>query len=228
MTEHTFNPHGNLTADGKTVSVGLLVIINDLRPAKVVSDDTFGPQCCGRVDHSGQTYINGGIFADHSKADCSDGKFCRHDHWFTVEYPNGNTDKFNGERLATKFEGRTALQAWVEAGGSVMTATQTAHSRGEHETSLVWAQSCTDCRIQAVDEVALLLRQTSSEGVDFENLTDDEAGDLYEAAAAARFDLKQLQDVWPADFYERMTQAARSVNRARTQAQTLFDVKGGE
>lgn len=111
MTENTFNVHSNRTADGVLIIPGLRVWTNEMVQGVVISDDHAPREgvCCGNPEHqNGQVFIRDmrGWFTDHS-ATCEDGKYCTHNHWFTVETANG-TKSFDGERLATKFEGREA------------------------------------------------------------------------------------------------------------------------
>jgi hypothetical protein len=110
-----FNPHGNVTADGVLITEGLRVWTNEMKRGIVHTDDNVGEHlCCSdnknfdeAVHHpKGQMKVNGGWFTDHTVT-CEDGFYCGHDHWFQVSTADG-TKSFNGERLATVFEGRKA------------------------------------------------------------------------------------------------------------------------
>lgn len=103
-----FNPHNNRTADGVVITVGMAVFTNEMNLVRVVSDDTSSYQCtCENHDKpDGQIYLNGTWFSDHPRANAlvTKGCYCRHDHWFTVEAPEGEqgSGRFNGERLGTR------------------------------------------------------------------------------------------------------------------------------
>lgn len=112
-----FNPHHNVTADGVLITEGLRVFTNELNVGVIVSDDTNGEYMCCHDNTDGTTHPKGQFrpsgtnvwFTDHAAAQapnaCKAG--CRHDHWFTVSTDQG-TKSFNGERIATVFEGRKA------------------------------------------------------------------------------------------------------------------------
>lgn len=129
-----FNPHLNKTADGVVITPGLKVFTNELTIGTVVSDDNDAPfRCCqptsvvgshydpipkedyldrAQLEHlieSGQMTVNNAIFTNHNYVCELSASYdpCGHDHWFTVQTKNG-TKSFNGERLATVFEGKKA------------------------------------------------------------------------------------------------------------------------
>jgi hypothetical protein len=110
----TFNPHKCVTADGAEIELGLAVFTNELEVGEVVGERVN--QCCGCDDTAvrGQMYVPGsGWFSDHKGANkmVEAGHYCRHDHWFEVDTGHG-VKSFNGERLATLFEGRSAAKEW--------------------------------------------------------------------------------------------------------------------
>ncbi len=86
----TFNPHGNTTADGTLITVGLAVIDYDRREGIVVRDD-----------YEGRDYMCQCATAGHTRAHdlvpdtdlCT--SHCRHDHWYTLD----TGKSFNGSRL---------------------------------------------------------------------------------------------------------------------------------
>lgn len=120
-----FNVHQNRTADGVVITSGLVVWTNDMNVGRVVSDNCQGEtKCCEEPTHKGQMNLDDhSWFTDHDAATCDDStKFCRHDHWFRVECPNGGGGSFNGERLATAhrtYDGRRLLA--LDALGDVLT-----------------------------------------------------------------------------------------------------------
>ena len=121
-SERRFNPHNNVTADGVVITKGLRVFTNEMEVATVIEDqDVHEFGCCSREkcadwtthhETPGQLKVSGGWFSDHTArgALCDEGCFCNHDHWFQVSTKNG-TKAFNGERLATRFEGKRAEDA---------------------------------------------------------------------------------------------------------------------
>jgi hypothetical protein len=101
-----FNPHSNKTADGAVIVPQMYVFTNEMEVGRVVKDRTSGP-CCEKPGNA-QVYM-GGYFTDHQFSCPSGGEcYCRHNHWYDVEYVNGGTVMMDGERLATKFQGRSA------------------------------------------------------------------------------------------------------------------------
>ena len=104
-----FNPHGNKTADGVLITVGMRVFDNSLDIGTVVKDNTSPDNCCGTESgHFGQIRIGSGWYSDHNAATCDRSKYCRHDHWFDILMDSGVTRQMNGERMAVQFAGRHA------------------------------------------------------------------------------------------------------------------------
>jgi hypothetical protein len=101
----TFNPHGNVTADGVLIVERLRVFTNNLDTG-YVSADRDADRCCGHSLAHGQMRVNGGWFTDHRAGDAC--PLCRHNHWFTVTLDKGGAASMDGERLATTFNGRKA------------------------------------------------------------------------------------------------------------------------
>ena len=112
-----FNPHGNVTADGVLIVEGLRVFTNEMEVGTVVSGE---PSTCCMNDLSeedkakhpegnAQVRIGTGWFSDHEAGAhwVAGGCYCRHDHWFKVQTET-SLKSFNGERIATRFEGRRA------------------------------------------------------------------------------------------------------------------------
>lgn len=106
-----FNIHKNVTADGVEITPGLRVFTNELAVG-VVTIDRNQDRCCERGEAGGhpkaQMYQTDprGWFTDHRAGDAC--PRCRHNHWFNVTYDEGGGGMFDGERMATTFEGRKA------------------------------------------------------------------------------------------------------------------------
>lgn len=77
MSASVFNLHGNKTADGRLIVVGMRVLDYDHKLGTVVEDETREYLFCGPG-------------------------YCRMDHWFTVESDDGGRKAFNGERLMSR------------------------------------------------------------------------------------------------------------------------------
>lgn len=92
-----FNPHRNRTSNGVVISPGMRVRDYDRNEGEVVTDDYARDyMCCGNED----TPTYDGPYPRPEVGTCAPP--CRHDHWFTVDYGDGDgrrTKSFNGERL---------------------------------------------------------------------------------------------------------------------------------
>ena len=106
---NSFNRHANVTADGVVIVEGLRVITNEMRHGTVVKDRNES-MCCERSHDKAQLQQRGTWFTDHDKGRDCVGRCtaCRHNHWFDVEYDDGGGGMFDGERMATAFEGVSA------------------------------------------------------------------------------------------------------------------------
>jgi hypothetical protein len=122
---YQFNPHGNVTANGVLITEGLMVITNEMEAGRILVDESSGEHLCcsdnkcfpGAEHHSkGQVQLSGAWFTDHELGvnAVDGGCYCRHNHWFRVETKRG-TKSFDGERVATYFQGRSAQAMWDEA-----------------------------------------------------------------------------------------------------------------
>jgi hypothetical protein len=111
-SERVFNPHGNRTADGVLITVGLVVWTNEMEVGIVRSDDDASAYGC--------------CLGSHGDADpCP--KSCRHDHWFTVDTRRGSKS-FNGELLAIRFEGKDPVKPQGEHATIHAVRTKSSHS----------------------------------------------------------------------------------------------------
>lgn len=71
-----FNPHGNVTADGVLITLGMPVTDYDRRIGWIAADLT-------------------------SPSMCENG-YCKGDHWFEVEHGDQSTGMFNGTRVESR------------------------------------------------------------------------------------------------------------------------------
>lgn len=121
LTKTKFNPHDSRTADGKIITLGLIVFTNEMEVGRVIGDTHT---CCANHGApAAQMQAEGAYFTDHEHAPDPTVCYCRHDHWFEVEAladtdgTEVHTRSMNGERLSTIFRsyGGTVERARAQA-----------------------------------------------------------------------------------------------------------------